>query len=88
MSRNQWHFGVHERHLMFKGPVQLNYNVVVFIQFSAMGMFLLAEWLELITLSSNVGHTSLVPRPPWDPLMLLLKGEMSAQLRSADPEAG
>ena len=26
MSHKQWHIRVHERHLMFKGPMQLNYN--------------------------------------------------------------
>ena len=24
MANNQWHIGVHERHLIFKGPMQLN----------------------------------------------------------------
>ena len=29
MSRNQWHIGVQERHLLFKGPMQLKHNVLV-----------------------------------------------------------
>ena len=39
MSRNQCHIGVRQYHLMFKGPMQLNYNVLVFTNFYAMAMF-------------------------------------------------
>ena len=39
MSSNQRHIGVQERHLMFKGAIQLNYNVLVFTKFHAMAMF-------------------------------------------------
>ena len=39
MSRNQRHIGVRERHLMFKGPMQLNYNVFVYTHFCAMVKF-------------------------------------------------
>ena len=39
-------------------------------------------------LSSNVGHVSSPPPPHSDQPMLLLKGEMCAQLKSADREAG
>ena len=39
MSRKQWHIGVYERHLIFKGHMQLNYNILVFMHFYAMVMF-------------------------------------------------
>ena len=29
MPRNQWHIFVQERHLMLKGHMQLNYNVLL-----------------------------------------------------------
>ena len=39
MSHNQWHIGVQVRHLMFKGPMQFYYNVLVFTHFYVMAMF-------------------------------------------------
>ena len=36
MLLNQWHIGVQERHLMFEGPMQLNYSILVFTYFYAM----------------------------------------------------
>ena len=30
MSHNQWHIGVQEHHLMFKGPMELNYSALVY----------------------------------------------------------
>ena len=53
MSHKQWHIGVHWLHLMFKGPMQLNYSVLVFKHIYAMVMFQFAQWLELILSSSN-----------------------------------
>ena len=35
MLRNQWHIGLHQHHLKFKIPMQLNYNVLVFTHFYA-----------------------------------------------------
>ena len=56
MLRNQWHIGVHQRHLMFKGLIELNYNVLVFMHFYQMAMFKFAQWLELIPLSSKASY--------------------------------
>ena len=39
MSRNQWHIGIHQHHIMFKGLMQLNYNVLVLMYFYPMTMF-------------------------------------------------
>ena len=39
MSCNQWHIRVQERNLVFKGPMQMYYNVLVFTHFYAMAMF-------------------------------------------------
>ena len=33
ISRNKWHIGVQEHHIVFKSLTQLNYNVLVFIHF-------------------------------------------------------
>ena len=33
MLRNQWHIGVQEHHLVFKGLMQLNYNALIFTHF-------------------------------------------------------
>ena len=39
MSRNQWYIVVQGLHLMFKFPMQLKYNVLVFTHFCAMVLF-------------------------------------------------
>ena len=36
MSGKQWHIAVQESYLVFKGSIQLNYNVLVFTYFYAM----------------------------------------------------
>ena len=50
MSRNQWHIEVQERHLMFKGLVQLNHNVLVLTHFYAISVCIMTQ---TIPLSSN-----------------------------------
>ena len=37
MSRNQWQIGVHKGYLMFKGPIQLNFNGIKFHVFLCYG---------------------------------------------------
>ena len=39
MLCKQWYLGVQERHAVFKGPIQLNYNVLAFTHIYAMAMF-------------------------------------------------
>ena len=48
MSCNQLHFGVQERHIMFEGPMQLNYNVLVSMYFFAMVVFQFAFIMTLL----------------------------------------
>ena len=48
MSRNQCHIGVQERHLVFKGLVQLNYNVLVFTHIYAMSVCIMTCTYPLI----------------------------------------
>ena len=43
MSRNQWHTGVQERHLMVKDSMQLNYNVLFFKHFYAMSVCIMTR---------------------------------------------
>ena len=51
MSYNQGHIGVLERHLVFKGPIQLNYNALIFTHFYAMAVCIVTRTYPL---SSNV----------------------------------
>ena len=51
MSCNQSVFGVHERHLVIKGPMSFNFGVFVVTFFYVMVMFQLI--IELVDLSSN-----------------------------------
>ena len=43
MSRNQWHIGVQECHLIFKGTLQLYYKALVSMYFYEMVMFQFAS---------------------------------------------
>ena len=39
MSRNQWHMGGTKHHLLLKGLMELNYNILVFTHFYSMVIF-------------------------------------------------
>ena len=48
MWRNQWHTGVQECHLVFKGLIQLNYNVLVFTHFYGMSVCIMTGLCPLM----------------------------------------
>ena len=58
MPRSQWYIGVHQRHLRFKGPIQLNYNVLVFMSFYAISEVSVSIRTRAYPLSSNTSFTA------------------------------
>ena len=55
MLRNQWHIGVHQSHLVFEGPMQLKYNVLVSLMNSTQDHI----WLQMkVCLEQNISIES------------------------------